>query len=51
MAAVSEDFSVIQKQNEIKTTIKPRGSSFLLFTPREPRTHFPLVKPARPLDI
>lgn len=51
MAVVFKDFSVIQKQKEIKTTIKPRGSSFLLFTPREPRTHFPLVEPARTLDI
>lgn len=43
MEVVLEGFSVIWEQNEIKTPVKSCGSSFLLFIPREPRTHFPAV--------
>lgn len=51
MEVVLEGFSVIWEQNEIKTPVKSCGSSFLLFIPREPRTHSPAVKPARTVDV
>lgn len=37
MEVVFEGFSVIQKQGEIKIPTKARGSSFLLFMPRQLR--------------
>lgn len=51
MEVVLEGFSAIWEQNEVKIPVKACGSSFLLFIPREPRTRFPAVKPARTVDV